>query len=821
MKKRVLKCFCTVLCLIMVFTSLPISAQASGFVSFKTVQTIGTVRKTTEEIGYSDGNYLYVNVDFLTRYIPYVFDEGTSSFIRVNHDKNSYYGRVTIDTSSKNACLYMNYFAKKEYTLHDVFTFGNELYLPLDQMAALLKAELIEETDEYGNKLIVIGCCMNSLSDAEFALSKLTNSKKYVYYGYDTMIDDIFFGNEWLYNASSVKGYVSSTIFGGQIKNLDVITNSGKVDQYEDFISKCILDNEDYLKATMDTESLCYRFSSLIDFADPVGGASKDLSEYLSYIHEIVEPYKNISLDKAMLYIDTEEWGTLFDYVSQAIEWADYTMKFGSMNQDNKNMINDFTAYSSKHKKSDVQLYKAVTGVNDKFGNNYVSGAVANLLENCEDWIVKQGSKELLKMAFSQVETIDVAIKAINLVTQACGIDLTDNTGYSILLEMNAKSAFANYYDTFSDNHYQNKSVTEKYRLASLLWLLSSKQVLKTANKLNQNHGGSDSMYDNRIEVISTAIGMFYLAAQGNLFDNYESIDSVISDNRQVIQASGVLSNYNGYTEDEVSNRNKESYVYPYGNEPSEYTQPTSGTSIYPGQQPTVPTATGWEASAQELIYNYYRYNSQMAYNDGFFFYLVDVDSDGVPEIYEGAWGGTGRFTISDFFYYSNGMYTKGVIDTDNSCIYDISPYVNKSTSTIEFWESVLPDDLSKDTMGLYNYEKCNRISLQNGTIRYAESLDRSAYTNVLSDPYTYSYNQINSAFDSLKAEKDKFNSEHEYAGTIKYTYKSFDSTYFINEGDSLQTYHKIVPESAAEKIVSDYVNNAVSGHFTSNGVYR
>ena len=87
---------------------------------------------------------------------------------------------------------------------------------------------------------------------------------------------------------------------------------------------------------------------------------------------------------------------------------------------------------------------------------------------------------------------------------------------------------------------------------------------------------------------------------------------------------------------------------------------PTESTTLHdlnkPGKKETAPSvehAVDWESKAVDTIFNYASKSTTFLSNDGFFFYLVDVNCDGVPEIFEGAAGGTsGDIYISSFYYW-------------------------------------------------------------------------------------------------------------------------------------------------------------------------
>ena len=72
-------------------------ADNAKFISFK-VQSIDEYGEITEsdEVGYYDGENLFVSTNFITDFTLYYYDSGATSFIRKGQEKTSKYGRVEI-----------------------------------------------------------------------------------------------------------------------------------------------------------------------------------------------------------------------------------------------------------------------------------------------------------------------------------------------------------------------------------------------------------------------------------------------------------------------------------------------------------------------------------------------------------------------------------------------------------------------------------------------------------------------------------------------------------------------------------------------------
>lgn len=231
-----------------------------------------------------------------------------------------------------------------------------------------------------------------------------------------------------------------------------------------------------------------------------------------------------------------------------------------------------------------------------------------------------------------------------------------------------------------------------------------------------------------------------------------------------------------------------------------------------------------WEREAVKAIYNYYEINPDMFFNDGFHFYLIDINNDNIPEIFQGGYGGTGGFSISDFLYWDGNSFVLGKIDTSNyptifsgdRCLHNFKPYKNNLTSEIVFWQRVLLPEFENTNWAKadYFYGSCDRIVLNNGVISITDSLDRTKYTNILCNSALHSEDEVERAISALKKELADFDSRYTFCSDFKYTSASFGSAELINNGANIESYHKTVSEETAKQIVSDYCNNSASSHF-------
>lgn len=778
-----------VLCLSIVFGAIPVYAESGKFVTLRVIQSNNGEKKAVDDVAYKNGGSLYVSTNFLTAYTPYVFDNETSSFYRLNHEPNSKYGTVVIDVEQKAATLYMNPFSHKEYALRDVYEFGGQLFLPLDQLAALLKAEVFEETDEDGNGAISIACCLNSLCDAEYALSKIMKMK-YVYYGYSEMVDDIFSGDQVSFYASSVLGYFSSTIFGKRLTNLDVAFHSGDYQYYKSLLTKCVTDNDDFYDKMATSEPLLYRLNLAMNLNSAANTGAASYGKFFSYIEKMTDTGAMYSPDTAEVYFLSRDHAAMFSAIADVTEAMDYVLKFASMTQDNKDMLNNYAKYMDSSTKDYDPLYSAVKTIREKYGDDFVTSVVKSIVEKVAETYLKNNSTikaagkaigaQASKALGGNVALVSIAIDVINATCKYAGIDLKDNTNYSIMKDFEVKSSLGKYVDSFGDNHHRNKNQAEKYRLAVIFWLLSSKHTFAEANKLCKKYGMSSSYYNDRIETVSYVLGLYYLAAQGTAFDSFAAVNNIIDKN------SSVTKNSEKICGDEISQDDALNHKYISGFQ-----------------------TEAWKAAAEDAIYNYYDINPDMNYNDVFSFFLIDIDNDSIPEIFQCVEGGTAQITFQDFLYWNGSKFVLGDMSNVNNCIWRPYPYKNNETSETEFWIQALPTNLQKviDYERIYMYGTSYRIQLENGALSYSETVDRTQYTDVRSSSGA-SEEEKAAASQKLMEEKDDFYKKYTPIDDYIYNYAGFSSMYFINEGRSSSSYRKTVSKADAKEIVEDYCNN-------------
>lgn len=532
---------CILLC------SFPVSAISGKFISF-TVQTVSVTNSVDdiEEIGYVYNDTLYVSADFLCKYTMYYYDFDTTSFVRSGHLKNSLYGRVKLDIANKTAKLCMNPFSTQDYALNEIFIFDDQVFLPLDQMAALLKASIV-----VNDNIVRIISSGYSLADAEYAIETIAMNNEYIAYDYEEILDDIYFGEESMMELGGILSYFSSTIFDKRISNL-AFWGDNKYSYYESFLTECITDNDAYVKSLADSDDFISRLVLATGATEAIksgGGKIKDITTMLG---ELAEPMKDHSVDGLFLYVNCSGISEALGPFLKLVGYADYFLKMCSMLEDHEAMLEQYFGRigSSEMIKdgffdSSGSAYLAALGsVYNKFGRDFVENASSKIEEEFAKDFTEDAIKDAIKskseVALSTLMKASMVISFVDTIFKLLGYDLSSNSEFSILTSVTVKSDLFNDLNSLPDNHYISKYSSERYRLAAIFLLQACKQVFKEANKLSAKYDGSETLYNTRIENIDTILGLFYQAAESENYDNFNSIEDLINNNKKMLKESEI-----------------------------------------------------------------------------------------------------------------------------------------------------------------------------------------------------------------------------------------------------------------------------------------
>lgn len=439
----------------------------------------------------------------------------------------------------------MNLNTKKEYNLDNVYKFGSQEFLPLAQMMALLKASLTIKD----NKMRIVNSGY-TLADADYAMSKMATKLSLANYGINDVIDDIYGGSETAYMASSVLGYFGATVYGLRLSKLDFITKLGDFKEYESFIESCVTNNSNYIDALTTNADMVNRFNTAYNLNKDVNDHSKTLKDVTSVIKDVSEPVKDTSMSNALLWVDARDWNAVFDTISSITNVADYYLKFGSMCEDNKNMINQVESRSSVGDNG-VPLHLAIESVQKKYGQDLVKSVTSEIGQELADKVANKAKKIVLEKVIPST----VAISIVSKVFKAAGFDIASDSDYSIMIDLNAKNMLFNDYSSLESSlKYQNANQTEKYRLSAIFYLQACEKTFKNAEKLAKKHELGGNFYKSQIEKVDSVLNLYYLAGQSKSFDNFDDIDNIINNNKSEIINSDIINKATTISQDELNN---------------------------------------------------------------------------------------------------------------------------------------------------------------------------------------------------------------------------------------------------------------------------
>lgn len=557
--KKIFSVISVVLTICILVCSIPVSARSDEFVSFD-VQTVSVTNsvENIKEYGYVYDDTLFVSTDFLCKYTMYYYDSATTSFVRNGHSSGSFYGRVKLDIENKVAKLCMNPFSTKDYTLKNVFVFNNQVFLPLDQMASLLKATVVVK-----DNVVRIISSAYSLADAEYAIETIAMNNEYIAYDYEEILEDIYFGEEYLMGVGGALSYFGSTIFDKRISNL-AIWGDNKYSYYESFLTDCITDNESYINALANSDDMIARLTRASGATESIkngGGKIKDITTMLADLAEPMKDYDVFSLD---IYVNCSGISEALKPLLKLVGYADYFLKTSSMLEDHQKMLENYIgrigsselAKDSLLNTSGSAYLAALISVYEKYGRDFVENSYAKLGEDfakdLTDDIIKEAIKSKSEVTLSTLLKASMVISFVNTMFELMGFDLSTNSEFNILTSVSVKSDLFNDLNSLPDNHYSSQYQSEKYRLAAIFLLLACKQVFEEANKLSAKYEGSETLYNNRIENVDTILGLFYQAAESKNYDNFKSVNDLIESNKKILVDSGIAKNAPKVSQEEV-----------------------------------------------------------------------------------------------------------------------------------------------------------------------------------------------------------------------------------------------------------------------------
>ena len=757
-----------ILCLVILLASIPVQAfaQDTRFISvvIQNVDSEGNISNESEVL-LTDGKKLYASTHFLSAYTLYNYKPTQSAFVRKGHENNSVFGTVKLNFNDKTATVHPVSVQKETYNLDGLYKYGSDYYLPLHQMLAFLKA-----TIEIEDNIIRITNSGYSLADAEYFMATAPDQMRLFNYGTNNIIDDIFNGDEKLYYASAVLSYFSSAIFDFRFIKLNCITKLGDKDDYCSFIEKCATNNSVYIQSITEQKDLIEYANSLISTNKEFKKISSDVSSITTLVSSLTNPLGDTFAPNEALFFDSKMVNSRASKIKKATTIIDYALKLSTMSDDHAKMLENFK--NEKYLEDDYALNIAAKEVSSRFDPNKLKGIGAQAfymaIDKAEDYIVKNAVKEISFALLGEAVPVTAMISGVATVFKyAFDFDLTDNSDYSVMLDICAKSAMASIY-------YENTSVksvksSEELRLSAILYLLSCIEVFNSADKLSTKYYDTDTVYSTEKGQLNAILALYYLAVQSKNFDNFEGIEKIIKTNDSIINKSGIIKNASTFSE-----VNPDAIV-PLTTQATNQNNPNNNTPVesVPSAQNNNSTdnktndLSSWQTAAVDLICNAPDYG--LSIDDvSMSVELIDATGDHIPEIFFGTYMGFYQIpAITGYFYYNGSKYVKGTM-SEHQGTYPIEPHTNSSGQPILLtttkgdndFSSVMPDYSSYWYTGIFVYQ----LSCSGSTANFKEVANFSEYRNDLDGFYSEDANEIQWAqdrWDEFLQEAMNFNMNH------------------------------------------------------------
>lgn len=482
-----------------------------------------------DNVFYVKGNVLYAPVQTFEKYTMYNYDPENNAFVRIGQDYKHANSKIVLNFENKTADVFYSS-SQKETINIEFYQFNDTYFLPLAAFAAYLKASVIYKDSE----TVSIVSSGISLSDAMYNYSPYQSCLSY-----SDLENDIFAGNSALFQTACVLGYFGETVFSFKVSNL--LGNYGDYQKYLDILESAVTNNEPYEQIFNNDDLL----TEVLDSAGELGNKIYDKAHTVyklssntvvtlfeefktSNLPDANEAFNNFFPDEQAEIDQIKSFSECVDAVDLFLDVTEYYQKFYAMNQDNRNAIGLF---------SPVQEYDiralALNEIAELYNNSVVEGAGKQIGGEIVSELLKDSAGTGAEKFMTGANKVKLATSIVNSVFKAAGFDLSDNSGYDVMLAGQLKSFVLNSTDENKDN-LNTLENCQNMRLKQILGILIDIQSYKMGNKFAAKYS-SAGIYDKRIEDANKRLALFYLAKESEKFDSVEGIKSITKQNSKQI----------------------------------------------------------------------------------------------------------------------------------------------------------------------------------------------------------------------------------------------------------------------------------------------
>ncbi len=479
-----------------------------------------------DNVFYVKGNVLYAPVQTFEKYTMYNYDPENNAFVRIGQDYKHANSKIVLNFENKTADVFYSS-SQKETINIEFYQFNDTYFLPLAAFAAYLKASVIYKDSE----TVSIVSSGISLSDAMYNYSPYQSCLSY-----SDLENDIFAGNSALFQTACVLGYFGETVFSFKVSNL--LGNYGDYQKYLDILESAVTNNEPYEQIFNNDDLL----TEVLDSAGELGNKIYDKAHTVyklssntvvtlfeefktSNLPDANEAFNNFFPDEQAEIDQIKSFSECVDAVDLFLDVTEYYQKFYAMNQDNRNAIGLF---------SPVQEYDiralALNEIAELYNNSVVEGAGKQIGGEIVSELLKDSAGTGAEKFMTGANKVKLATSIVNSVFKAAGFDLSDNSGYDVMLAGQLKSFVLN----STDDNLKTQENCQNMRLKQILGILIDIQSYKMGNKFAAKYS-SAGIYDKRIEDANKRLALFYLAKESEKFDSVEGIKSITKQNSKQI----------------------------------------------------------------------------------------------------------------------------------------------------------------------------------------------------------------------------------------------------------------------------------------------
>lgn len=490
----------------------------------------GTEITDANNVFYVRNDTLYAPISVFEDYTMYNYDEENTAFVRVGQEYERANSKVVFNYESATIDIYYLTYQKETLDL-DFYQFGDLYFFPLGEMAAYLKSSVVYKS----NDTISIVSSGISISDALYNYNPINSCLDY-----SDLRDDIFAGDEGLYKSACVLGYVGETIFSFKVTNL--MGSYGEKEKYVDILESAVTNNEPY-EQLLNNDSLLADFLGITEelYNDVYKKATKTYKLSANALTTMFEDYKSMHsfgdaspfenfFPEEQAEIDKiNSFSQYIDTVGVFVDAVDFYYKFYTMNQDHKDAIELFSDSSDY----DMRAI-ALSEIADLYGNEVVESAMTQLGEEIEKELLDEALDIAAKEFMSGANKVKLATGIVDAVFNAAGFDLSDNSGYDVMLASQLKHFVLNSVDDSAEN-LLTQDDCNKMRLTQILGMLIDIQSYKMGNKFAAKYS-SEGIYDDELDEANKRIALFYLAKDSEKYDCVEGTQQIADQNKKQIK---------------------------------------------------------------------------------------------------------------------------------------------------------------------------------------------------------------------------------------------------------------------------------------------